>query len=81
MMKYLEIIVIFILNIAITITVVQLLLYTVLLLIGLKKPKREYTIRNDKLSFLFLIPSCNEQYVIKDTLKNLKNIIFFKLKQ
>lgn len=78
MMKYLEIIVIFILNIAITITVVQLLLYTVLLLIGLKKPKREYTIMNDKLSFLFLIPSCNEQYVIKDTLKNLKNINYDK---
>lgn len=50
----------------------QLLFYTGLAFWGLRKPKREYEIKDDKLSFLFLIPACNEEYVIEDTLKNLR---------
>ncbi|MBM7835580.1 glycosyltransferase [Clostridium sardiniense] len=50
----------------------QLLFYTGLAFWGLKKPKREYSIKDDQLSFLFLIPACNEENVIEDTLKNLR---------
>ena len=50
----------------------QLLFYTTLAFWGLKKPNREYEIVDDKLSFLFLIPACNEELVIEDTIKNLK---------
>ena len=53
----------------------QLLFYTTLAFWGLKKPKREYEIIDDKLSFLFLIPACNEELVIEDTIKNLNSII------
>lgn len=78
MVNFLENLIIFILTIFIAISAIQLILYTFLLLVGIKKPEKEYEMKEDKLSFLFLIPSCNEEYVIKDTLKNLKNLNYDK---
>lgn len=68
----------FISTILIIFTAFQLLFYTILSFIGLKSPKREYKIIDDKLSFLFLIPACNEELVIEDTLKNLKLLNYNK---
>lgn len=47
-------------------------------LFGFGKIKREYEIRDDKLSFLFLIPACNEENVILDALSSLKNLDYSK---
>lgn len=47
-------------------------------LFGFGKIKREYDIQDDKLSFLFLIPACNEENVILDALTSLKNLDYSK---
>lgn len=67
-----------ILNCLVTFIGFQLLFYTGLAFFGLGNPKREYVIKEDKLSFLFLIPACNEENVIEDTLKNLKLLNYDK---
>lgn len=69
---------ILILNFLVFFMTFQLIFYTMLAFWGLKKPKKEYKIVDDKLSFLFLIPACNEQYVITDTLNRLKKLNYDK---
>lgn len=49
----------------------NLIFYTSLSLIGLKKPKRNYAISEDKHKFLFLIPAHNEESVITETLDSI----------
>lgn len=56
----------------------HLAFYTILSLIGLKTPKRTYSIKEDKYSFLFVIPAHNEEKVIENCLKSLRNLDYKK---
>lgn len=49
----------------------NLIFYTSLSLIGLKKPVRNYSLEKDKNKFLFIVPAHNEESVIKDTLASM----------
>lgn len=62
----------------IVIIFIQLLFYSVLGFFGLKKPKREYQLVDDQLKFLFLVPSCNEESVIEETLMKVKELDYDK---
>lgn len=56
----------------------NLIFYTSLSIIGIKKPKRDYQIIEDQKKFLFVIPAHNEETVIKDTLESLTNLNYHK---
>lgn len=56
----------------------NLIFYTALSVIGMKKPKRDYPIVNDNKRFLFVIPAHNEEAVIRDTLESLTKIDYQK---
>ncbi|MGL4990988.1 MAG: glycosyltransferase [Sarcina sp.] len=47
-------------------------------LFAIKKPVRDYKIVDDKYKFLFLIPACNEEAVIKETLEHLDELNYDK---
>lgn len=57
---------------------IQLLFYSILGFFGLFRPRRDYNILEDKLKFLFLVPACNEESVIGDTLEKIKNLNYKK---
>lgn len=57
---------------------IHLAFYTVLSVVGLKKPKRTYSIREDKHRFLFIIPAHNEEKVIGNCLESLRNLDYKK---
>ncbi|MGX7419807.1 glycosyltransferase family 2 protein [Carnobacterium gallinarum] len=48
--------------------------YTLLALIGLKKPKRTYEIKSDKNKFLFIVPAHNEEKVIQNCLESISRL-------
>lgn len=73
-----EIIILYITLILILMIFVQLLFYSVLGFFGLFRPTRDYDILEDNLKFLFLIPACNEENVIEDTLKKIKDLDYKK---
>lgn len=52
----------------------HLAFYTLLALVGLKKPRRTYAIHPDKNKFLFLIPAHNEEAVIGNCLESLTRL-------
>lgn len=52
----------------------NLIFYTSLSLIGILKPRRNYSLVQDNKKFLFVIPAHNESSVIKDTLESLLKI-------
>ncbi|MCT0016617.1 glycosyltransferase [Lactococcus lactis subsp. lactis] len=56
----------------------NLIFYTALSLIGMRKPKRNYSIVDDRKKFLFVIPAHNEEFVIRDTLKSLTELNYQK---
>lgn len=64
--------------ILILIVFIQLLFYSILGFFGLFRPVRDYEILEDKFKFLFLIPACNEENVIRDTLKKIKSLNYKK---
>ncbi|MGL4741277.1 MAG: glycosyltransferase family 2 protein [Sarcina sp.] len=67
-----------IVTVLLIIILIQLLFYSILGYVGLLKVKRNYEIVEDKLKFLFLVPACNEDQVIKETLQELKKLNYEK---
>lgn len=68
----------FIVILLILLIFIQLLFYSLIGFFGLFKPIRDYEILEDSLKFLFLIPACNEENVISDTLKKIKELNYNK---
>ena len=56
----------------------NLIFYTALSVIAVKKPKRDYPLVDDEKKFLFLIPAHNEEAVIRDTLEALTKLNYQK---
>ncbi|MGC2933200.1 glycosyltransferase family 2 protein [Enterococcus faecalis] len=52
---------------------INLIYFTSLALFGLKKPKRDYQIAQDKKKFVFVVPAHNEEDVIGPTIESLIN--------
>lgn len=52
----------------------HLAFYTLLSLIGLKKPQRTYEIHPDRNKFLFIIPAHNEETVLEQCLESIENL-------
>lgn len=63
---------------ALVILAIQLLFYIVIAFFGLKKPVKDYKMREDELKFLFLMPACNEEKVIVESLEALKKLDYRK---
>lgn len=53
---------------------IHLCFYTILSIFGMKKPERDYEIKPDEKTFLFLIPACNEEKVIGNCLESIRNL-------
>lgn len=71
-------IIFYIILVLILLIFIQLLFYSVVGFFGLLSPTRDYEILEDKLKFLFLVPACNEENVIADTLKKIKELNYNK---
>lgn len=52
----------------------HLAFYTLLSIVGLKKPKRTYEIHPDRHTFLFIIPAHNEEQVINNCLESITKL-------
>ncbi|MGX7419018.1 glycosyltransferase family 2 protein [Carnobacterium gallinarum] len=57
-----------------TITFGNLAFYSLLSIYGLKKPKRDYELKEDSRTFLFIIPAHNEEAVIENCLQSIEQL-------